>query len=473
MVVTKLVTMSEDEKLVCRFCSKTFSSVSNCRKHEKNFHNYIYSKYKCSICDFSCSMKDELLEHNILNHAEAGNMPQKYVCQICDKRFSSLSNCRKHQKDIHGCVYLKHKCTNCEFSCSNTNELLQHTLANHAEAPNPLPVQSPPAYACPYCEETFSKFVALIKHKKMHLISRTRSRCSICKKSFSSIKNCKRHEKNFHAKVSRKFPCGECKIVFFIKSHLYQHIKDIHPNLMKADEKLIFNSCSDFKNWKTETEKRTLTSYVRRACSSSTTVYICHRSGYYKSKSKGIRHIKLAGTRKINSYCPASITVRKCQESGLLNVTYFPTHLGHNSDIKHIGLCENEKEKIAGQLITGVPAAYILSEIAETSSPTERLAVTTAQDLRNISKKYQINGNTIRNENDVLSVEAWIHEMMALDKNPILLYKLPGEMNAELPDLEKNDFILGFMNEAQEEILKIYGSEVICIDSTHQCVNKR
>ncbi|GBM05534.1 hypothetical protein AVEN_94808-1 [Araneus ventricosus] len=56
---------------------------------------------------------------------------------------------------------------------------------------------------------------------------------------------------------------------------------------------------------------------------------------------------------------------------------------------------------------------------------------------------------------------------MALDKNPILLYKLPGEMSAELPDLEKYDFILGFMNEAQEEILKIYGSEVICIDSTH------
>ncbi|GBN46614.1 hypothetical protein AVEN_225564-1 [Araneus ventricosus] len=357
-------------------------------------------------------------------------------------------------------MYQKHKCISCEFSCSYTDELLQHTVANHAEALNPLPVQSPPAYTCTYCEETFSKFVAFIKHKKMHLISRTRSHCSICKKSFSSIKNCKRHEKNFDAKVSRKFPCGECKIVFFIKSQLYQHIKDIHPNLMTADENLIFNSCYDFKNWKTETEKRTLTSYVRRAYSSSTTVYTSHRSGYCKSYSS-----YQIGWNKKDKFLLSSI--HHCQESGLLNVTYFPTHLGHNSDIKHIGFCENEKEKIAGQLITGVPAAYILTEIAETFSPTEHLAVTTAQDIRNIAKKNQINGNTVRNENDVLSVEAWIDEMMALDKNSILLYKLPGEMSAEHPDLEKNDFILGFMNEAQEEILKIYGSEVVCIDSTH------
>ncbi|KAF8785768.1 hypothetical protein HNY73_011274 [Argiope bruennichi] len=101
------------------------------------------------------------------------------------------------------------------------------------------------------------------------------------------------------------------------------------------------------------------------------------------------------------------------------------------------------------------------------SSPTKHLAVTTAQDIRNIVKKYQINGDTIRNENDVLSDEAWIYEMLVLDQNPILMYKLPGEGISEFPDLEKEDFILCFMNEALEELFKIYGNEVLCIDSTH------
>ncbi|XP_055944366.1 uncharacterized protein LOC129975328 [Argiope bruennichi] len=165
-------------------------------------------------------------------------------------------------------------------------------------------------------------------------------------------------------------------------------------------------------------------------------MYTCHRSGYFSSKSKGLRHIKLAGSCKINSYCPAFISVKNCKETGQLHVKYFPTHVGHVFEVKHLRLCDKEKEKIAGQLITGVKISNILNNIAGTSSPTKRLA-------------------------------AWIHEMSALDPNPILMYKLPGEGSSEFPDLEKEDFILGFMNEAQEELFKIYGNEVLCIDSTH------
>ncbi|XP_055927953.1 uncharacterized protein LOC129959153 [Argiope bruennichi] len=196
-------------------------------------------------------------------------------------------------------------------------------------------------------------------------------------------------------------------------------------------------------------------------------MYTCHCSGDFSSKSKDLRHIKLAGSCKINSYCPAFISVKSCKESGQLHVKYFPTYVGHIFEIKHFRLCEREKEKIAGQLITGVRISNILNNIAGISSPTKHLAVTTAQDIRNIVKKYQINGDTIRNENDVLSDEAWIYEMLVLDQNPILMYKLPGEGSSEFPDLEKEDFILGFMNEALEELFKIYGNEVLCIDSTH------
>ena len=39
-------------------------------------------------------------------------------------------------------------------------------------------------------------------------------------------------------------------------------------------------------------------------------VYRCHRSGWYRSKGRGLWHFKVQGTAKISMKCPASLYVR-------------------------------------------------------------------------------------------------------------------------------------------------------------------
>ncbi len=38
--------------------------------------------------------------------------------------------------------------------------------------------------------------------------------------------------------------------------------------------------------------------------------YYCNRSGHFKSRSTGIRHLKTQGTSKISGYCTAAIIVQ-------------------------------------------------------------------------------------------------------------------------------------------------------------------
>ena len=70
----------------------------------------------------------------------------------------------------------------------------------------------------------------------------------------------------------------------------------------------------DFKTWKEELEKSTNSWFVhatgeKEALNCAKQYYYCNRSGHFKSKGAGIRHLKTQGTSKINSYCTASLTL--------------------------------------------------------------------------------------------------------------------------------------------------------------------
>ncbi|KAG8180599.1 hypothetical protein JTE90_018217 [Oedothorax gibbosus] len=52
--------------------------------------------------------------------------------------------------------------------------------------------------------------------------------------------------------------------------------------------------------------------------------------------------------------------------------------------------------------------------------------------------------------------------------NPILLYKTQGE---EIPEIKKDDFLLGIMNSFQKKMLLDLGNDRVCLDSTHGITN--
>lgn len=78
--------------------------------------------------------------------------------------------------------------------------------------------------------------------------------------------------------------------------------------------------------------------------------YMCHRSGYFHSRSNNKRFIKGLGSKKISGYCPATLDVQ-VKKDGLVKVKYNKTHFGHEVRIGHMFLTKNDRKIIAGNYI--------------------------------------------------------------------------------------------------------------------------
>ena len=96
----------------------------------------------------------------------------------------------------------------------------------------------------------------------------------------------------------------------------------------------------------------------------------------------------------------------------------------------------------------------------------------TRQDLHNIRSQYNIDG-MIRHKNDLISVLSWVTEMNTLEHSPVLFFKPQGEENKTRLEMgmdnhSKDDFVLIVQTESQKDMLRKFGSLVLCIDSTHK-----
>lgn len=97
-------------RFFCKFCKTSFQTKSNFTKHIKSqqlkYHrNATYytkmvaclkepnRKYKCEFdaCKFSTDY-----QRNYRRHMDAHNKPQHFICDTCNKRFSSKWNLKKH-----------------------------------------------------------------------------------------------------------------------------------------------------------------------------------------------------------------------------------------------------------------------------------------------------------------------------------------------------------------------------------------
>ena len=56
--------------------------------------------FKCEICDFSSSKKNNLKTH--VESVHEGNKPlKKIICEICENRFSQKNDLKRHVGAVH------------------------------------------------------------------------------------------------------------------------------------------------------------------------------------------------------------------------------------------------------------------------------------------------------------------------------------------------------------------------------------
>lgn len=158
---------------------------------------------------------------------------------------------------------------------------------------------------------------------------------------------------------------------------------------------LEFHDFDDFVEWKCNIEVNTKARFVKARGDIArnkytATKYVCHRSGQYVQRGRGLRKLKKNGSNKIDGCCPACITVH-VYHNDKCKVFFREQHVGHENDLERLFLTAKERELLASKLAQRIPFNDILDEIRESAGPqAERIHLVTRRDLFNIQKNLKL-----------------------------------------------------------------------------------
>ena len=246
-----------------------------------------------------------------------------------------------------------------------------------------------------------------------------------------------------------------------------EHLRKQHKANIDISN-LKFNDYKSFLSWKEEEEFKCDSLYIQKSSSRllgtiRTWYFYCNRAGNYVPRGRELRQMKSQGTSKVGGQCTAHIKAKRNEDNGHVDVTYCGTH-SHPIRLSHIRIPNHIRMDIAAKLQQGVSMERILDDIRDSvTNKLGRKHLVTRQDLHNVKAQFNIDG-IIRHKNDLTSVMAWVEEMNMLDYNPVLVFKPQGVGSSSTCI---DDFLLVLQTHFQCDMLKQFGSNAVCIDSTH------
>lgn len=107
--------------------------------------------YSCQLCNTRFSKMSNLNRHMFLH-----NDQRKYRCSVCSKRFNSQQSLDEH-KAVHSDLKT-FQCNLCEKVFKTSTLLKRHTLTHSTDKP----------FVCPYCMKTFKTIALCRKHINIH-----------------------------------------------------------------------------------------------------------------------------------------------------------------------------------------------------------------------------------------------------------------------------------------------------------------
>ncbi|KAJ0001620.1 hypothetical protein NQD34_001416, partial [Periophthalmus magnuspinnatus] len=187
---------------ICKFCGKVFLKPSHMIRHERLHTGE--KPFKCEECG-KCFRLSYLLKSHQNSHS--GDRP--YVCELCGKGFSTPQTRSNHRRFVHAKPEESCVCAVCgkvyRSDSGLRNHMLRHTSNlitttemnstsdGGAAADNETkPATDAKLFACVKCGKTFSAFLKLKLHLRVHTGRRVHQ-CKDCPRVYLSPSLLKQH----------------------------------------------------------------------------------------------------------------------------------------------------------------------------------------------------------------------------------------------------------------------------------------
>ncbi|XP_053687096.1 zinc finger protein 271-like [Sabethes cyaneus] len=189
---------------VCEICGKRSASATELKYHMERHKNQL--SFLCPYCKKACNTKTDLNLHIQCIHSAE----KRFQCKTCGlsfRRKDILQLHETHHKDIY-----EHPCTVCNKRFKTGSDLRKHRLSVH----DGLRVE------CEYCTSSFDNRGKMLDHvEHIHGIQ-VRFVCDICVLPFEGEDNLKQHKLRHTS--PQKLECGTCLDVFASDELMAGHV---------------------------------------------------------------------------------------------------------------------------------------------------------------------------------------------------------------------------------------------------------
>nr|XP_040018935.1 zinc finger protein 423 isoform X6 [Gasterosteus aculeatus aculeatus] len=208
----------------CNQCDLRFSSFEGFQAHLKSHLEMLLRRQSCPQCnkeDFES--QEALLQHLTVHYTTTST---QYVCESCDKQFSSVDDLQKHLLDMH--TFVLYHCTLCQEVFDSKVSIQVHLAVKHSNEKK--------LFRCTACAWDFRKESDLQIHvKHNHLGQRSGlpgglgaglkpRKCIFCGDTFATEVELQCHITTH----SKKFTCRFCGKAFQAMPLLERHLREKH-----------------------------------------------------------------------------------------------------------------------------------------------------------------------------------------------------------------------------------------------------
>ena len=296
----------------CLYCQKILQDRSILKSHVLKLHS---EHFQCPICDTAKKIEEaEEFKKHVFEHIvhgkgienqciQCGYIGKRKIysrehlqkrgplhndeCSQCSKKMSSFKEYQNHVNDHHYGIW-KYKCGFCEFIFDKEQECLKHTRATHRqrrkEIQNPKLDKEKPKKTSGICEECGSTTNNISYHMNYFHVSKDPITCTQCEQVFYGKSKLNKHFKNVHL----KFQCPKCgKIVPRLEDHMQTHIP-IHerPHKCETCGKGFFDKCKLVEHYNVHTGEKPFKCKYCPAAFGSNGTKAMHERGHLGIKRK-------------------------------------------------------------------------------------------------------------------------------------------------------------------------------------------